>query len=145
MSATIISLQEVKIKAASNSLIAEIDDFSVKIISKVDPLFWVRLQRTDANEIIVTDFSAGNLPQYALNLALRKGLKALYSSSPRSITFRNVNSSESLEAALSGACDDVLHAIRQACEGLAMISRRAIKSFQLVPDGHKLNVVVSLG
>ncbi|MEW7007105.1 MULTISPECIES: hypothetical protein [unclassified Lentilitoribacter] len=145
MSATIISLQEVKVKAASDSLVAETDDFSVKIISKIDPLFWVRFQRTDNGEVIVTDFSAGGLPQYALNLALRKGLKELYASPPRSITFSNVNSSENLELALSGACDDALHAIRQACEGLAMISRRAIRSFQLVPDGHKLNVVVSLG
>lgn len=145
MSATIISLQEVKIKAASESLVAGEDDFSVRITSKVDPLFWVRLQRSDDGEIIVTDFSAGGLPQYALNLALRKGLKQLYASTPHSITFRNVNSSVNPDAALSGACDDALHAIRQACEGLAMISRRAIRSFHLVPDGHKLNVVVSLG
>lgn len=136
MSAKIINIQKVLVRSASYRLVVESDDYSVRVISDVAPLFWVRFLRTENDDVIISDFNAGGLPRYAFILALRKGMKELHISQPHSIIFTNVSASESLEAALV--------AIRRACESFAFINRRTVRSLKLTLEEHKLNVVVSL-
>lgn len=144
MSADIVNFEELHVQSASNSLSVVLDDFSVKVVSDKDPFFWVRVQKSDEGEVIVTDFNPGKLPQISLNIALRKAVRELYTPTPNNITFKNIISLTSTGANCSASYEGPINAIRCACEGFARVSRTVISSFRVVPEGHKFNIVVAL-
>lgn len=144
MSTNIVNFEELQTLTASKSLSVQIDDFSVKVISSQDPYFWVRIQKSDEGEIIVTDFNPGSLPQLTLNIALRKAVKQLYSPTPDNITFKNVIPVKSTGAQPLPSYEGPVNTIRAACEGFARTSRKVVSSFRVVPEGRKFNVVVAL-
>ena len=140
MTAEIFSFQQVKIAAAEDSLSVHEDDFSVRVISSDDPLFWVRLKRTEDQSIVVTDFNGGSLPQFTLNIALRKALRALYCTTPNQLTFKSVFYSYDIV----GKQKQNLDVVRTACESIANFSKRSVASFRVLQDNHKVNVVVDI-
>lgn len=144
MTAEVVDLQEVQARSAGKTLSVEIDDFSIKVVSSQDHLFWVRIKVTDSGKIIITDFNPGNLPLMTLNIALRKALREIHTSTPSNLTFKNISPFSSATYNNTSGYEGPLNAIRAACEGLARVSSRAISSFRVVPDGRKFNVVVAL-
>lgn len=144
MSANIVNFEELQTLTASKSLSVQQDDFSVKVVSSEDPFFWVRVQKSDDGEIIVTDFNSGSLPQLTLNIALRKAVKQLYSPTPDNITFKNIIPVKSSSPHQAQSYEGPVNTIRAACEGFARTSRKVVSSFRVVPEGRKFNVVVAL-
>ena len=108
---------------AEDSLVVSEDDFSVKVTSDVDPMFWVRIKRTDDQTIVVTDFKAGSLQQITLNIALRKAVSTLHKRAPKQLTFKNVAPLTHLNDNERADFARELNVLRVASESIANVNK----------------------
>lgn len=140
MTAQIFDFQKIKNDISADNLDIYVDDFSVRVTSKKDHLFWVRVVETEDGDVLVTDFNAGKLPQGALNMALRKALSQLFAQRPRSLRFKNI-----LPTGQTSVSEDRLNTIMTACKSAARYTQQAVRAFNVVRDGRKIDVLVALG
>lgn len=174
MTAQIFDFQKIRHESSANNLDLLVDDYSVRVTSKSDHLFWVRVTETDDGDVVVTDFNSGQLPQVTLNIALRKALGQLFAQRPKSLRFKNIistggfnrsrsNGPDLNESDMNGpdmnepdmggpnmdgpeinALDARVNAILSACKSATQHTNQAIRSFDIVRDGPKTDIVVTL-
>lgn len=139
MTAQIFDFQKIKQNSSADNLDIMVDDFSVRVTSKVDRLFWVRVVETEDGDVVVTDFNRGELPQVALNMGLRKALGQLFAKRPKSLRFKDITPSGH-----TSVPQDRLNTIMSACKSATLHTQQAICSFNIVRDGRKTDVLVAL-
>lgn len=139
MTAQIFDFQKIKSDSSDENLDVCVDDFSVRITSKNDPFFWVRITESDDGDVVVTDFNRGGLTQTALNIALRKAMGRLFARRPQSLRFKDILSSGPAQS-----MDEKLNAIMAACKSATEQTQQVISAFDVVNDGRKTDVLIAL-
>lgn len=139
MTAQIFDFQKIRSDSSDENLDVFVDEFSVRITSKNDRFFWVRVTENEDGNVVVTDFNRGGLTQAALNVALRKAMAELFARRPKSLRFKDI-----LSSGQARSMDEQLNAIMSACKSATAQSQQVISSFDVVNDGCKTDVLVAL-
>lgn len=66
------------------------DDFALKVTSAEDPRFWIRIEKNTAQDVVVTDFTAGGLAPGALVAGLAKALDGFGLVDGSLVVFRDI-------------------------------------------------------
>lgn len=140
MTAQIFDFQKIKNDCSADNLDIHVDDFSIRVTSRTDRLFWVRVVETEEGDVLVTDFNPGQLSQVALNIGLRKALGELFAQRPKSLRFKNI-----IPSGQTSVSQDRLNTIMTACKSATLHTQQAIRAFNVVRDGSKIDVLVALG
>jgi len=121
------------------------DDFSVRVESRLDPRFWVRIERETGGGIVVTDFTAGSRPEAELKAAFLLGVEALNVADFDRVVFRDLvpsgDQSEGFPVKVIQSAD----LAKRLAAALAEARNRPVRGFTMEPRRRKLDAIVQFG
>ena len=121
------------------------DDYSIKVATSADPMFWIRLEEPyDESEVVVTDFKAGKLASHALIRGLETALGAAKLGLPRALLFKDVAPGEMGSSAGVRLIRE-RELIDDVCQALANNLDRSVTETRMLEERGKINVCVIFG
>jgi hypothetical protein len=126
----------------ANLLVVE-DEFSAKVETDADKLFWVRVEKDFSDTIVVSDFIRGGLAEKDLIRALQLAVAASGAADRSKIVFKDLVSAAAEGAQFGFKLEQATEAIKRACSALALANRRKLASFKIAPRGRKMDAQAS--
>ncbi|MCQ8782273.1 hypothetical protein [Mangrovibrevibacter kandeliae] len=121
------------------------DDYSVKVETEADKLFWIRVERTDDHRALITDYIQGEMSEADLLSGLLLALGEAGASRRPEIVFENIVPRTPDRALYGIRLQQMSEKLRRACNAVASATDRSVTRFEIRARGEKMDVVAQLG
>ncbi len=140
MTAQIIPFPVRQAQAPRPELQLKTDDYSVRVTSPADRIFWVRAKLAKG-ELVVTDFNPGGLDESMLQQALDMIVAHYGAGTCEQVVFRNLVPHAESEQRYSMLLHRAAERAKRACAAYAAVTGRIVNSFRLAARGEQVDAV----
>jgi hypothetical protein len=133
---------EAALRAPAPRLSISGDDYCVRVESDIDPRYWVRIERGDGEDLVVTDFTAGGRPDAELRQGLVMGIEALQPGPFDRMVFRDLIPAGHQSAQFPRKVVEAFDQVKRLAATVADATGREVGQATMEPRRGKLDAIV---
>lgn len=140
--ATLLTINRGEAAASAPQLSLSGDAYCVRVESDIDPRFWVRIERGDGEDLVVTDFTAGGRPDAELRQGLVMGIEALQPGAFERLVFRDLIPAGHQSAHFPRQVVEAFDKVKRLAAMVARATGREVGQATMAPRRGKLDAIV---
>lgn len=119
------------------------DDYCVRVESDIDARYWVRIERGEGDDLVVTDFTAGGRPDRELQQGLMMGINALQPGAFDRMVFRDLIPAGHQTPQFPLRVVEAFDRAKRLAETVAGATGREVAAATMEPRRGKLDAIVT--